>query len=215
LALEKTMDGEGEKRKKKSQKRDRDQGPSARRAAAAAAAEPDDVDQAPSAAVSLRGTFVKEREEPIYIYTVQKKCLSYCTLRAKNSARRARQSIYIQPALHSFFAAVEPMMYGFGDDPAPLPETVSLMEDMVIEYASGLAGKLMDAAAARGKVRGGKAAPGSLQAEDLLHAVRKVSRMMVQGGFVCLGETDYYCYFWVVLCGEMYTAMMGEERGGS
>ena len=51
-----------EKPKKKSQKRDRDQGPSSSKRQAAAVAEPDDADQGPSAAVCLRGTFVKERE---------------------------------------------------------------------------------------------------------------------------------------------------------
>uniref|UniRef100_A0A0D9V0H5 Transcription initiation factor TFIID subunit 13 n=1 Tax=Leersia perrieri TaxID=77586 RepID=A0A0D9V0H5_9ORYZ len=32
------------------------------------------------------------------------------------------------------------MMYGFGDDPNPLPETVALVEDIVVEYVTDLAG---------------------------------------------------------------------------
>ncbi|CAD5171192.1 unnamed protein product [Musa acuminata subsp. malaccensis] len=30
------------------------------------------------------------------------------------------------------------MMYGFGDDPNPLPETVSLVEDIVVEYITDM-----------------------------------------------------------------------------
>ncbi|KAG2588528.1 hypothetical protein PVAP13_5NG341500 [Panicum virgatum] len=30
------------------------------------------------------------------------------------------------------------MMYGFGDDPNPLPETVALVEDIVVEYVTDL-----------------------------------------------------------------------------
>ncbi|KAG8481704.1 hypothetical protein CXB51_026586 [Gossypium anomalum] len=36
------------------------------------------------------------------------------------------------------------MMYGFGDDPNPLPETVALVEDIVVEYVTDMVLFLMD-----------------------------------------------------------------------
>ena len=64
------------------------------------------------------------------------------------------------------------MMYGFGDEP-PLDETLDLVEDIVIEYATGLLHRAVDAAAERGRVRvGGRLAPGALAPEDLLALVR-------------------------------------------
>uniref|UniRef100_A0ABL6V9H6 Transcription initiation factor TFIID subunit 13 n=1 Tax=Cannabis sativa TaxID=3483 RepID=A0ABL6V9H6_CANSA len=33
-----------------------------------------------------------------------------------------------------FQKELQHMMYGFGDDPNPLPESVALMEDIVVEY---------------------------------------------------------------------------------
>lgn len=35
-------------------------------------------------------------------------------------------------------AAVKHMMFGFGDDTAPLDETVELMEDLVVEYVHAM-----------------------------------------------------------------------------
>ncbi|TYG49503.1 hypothetical protein ES288_D10G099600v1 [Gossypium darwinii] len=51
------------------------------------------------------------------------------------------------------------MMYGFGDDPNPLPETVALVEDIVVEYAH----KAQDIGSKRGK----------LSVEDFLYLIRK------------------------------------------
>ncbi|GMI93997.1 TBP-associated factor 13 [Hibiscus trionum] len=55
------------------------------------------------------------------------------------------------------------MMYGFGDDPNPLPETVALVEDIVVEYVTDLAHKAQDIGSNRGK----------LSVEDFLYLIRK------------------------------------------
>ncbi|KAG0452881.1 hypothetical protein HPP92_025545 [Vanilla planifolia] len=55
------------------------------------------------------------------------------------------------------------MMYGFGDDPNPLPETVALVEDIVVEYIIDLANKAQEFASKRGK----------LLTEDFLYLMRK------------------------------------------
>ncbi|KAA8527917.1 hypothetical protein F0562_035214 [Nyssa sinensis] len=57
------------------------------------------------------------------------------------------------------------MMYGFGDDPNPLPETVALVEDIVLEYVTDLVHKAQDTASKRGK----------LLTEDFLFLIRKDS----------------------------------------
>ncbi|KAH7678638.1 transcription initiation factor TFIID subunit 13 protein [Dioscorea alata] len=56
------------------------------------------------------------------------------------------------------------MMYGFGDDPNPLPETVALVEDIVVEYITDLVHKAQDVATKRGK----------LLTEDFLYLIRKL-----------------------------------------
>ncbi|KAH7446721.1 hypothetical protein KP509_01G070500 [Ceratopteris richardii] len=71
------------------------------------------------------------------------------------------------------------MMYGFGDDPdpaafrvlpslksQPLPETVSLVEDIMVDYVTEMVHKAQDIASRRGK----------LTTEDLMFLVRKDSR---------------------------------------
>ncbi|GLT33187.1 hypothetical protein SLA2020_077940 [Shorea laevis] len=55
------------------------------------------------------------------------------------------------------------MMYGFGDDSNPLPESVSLVEDIVVEYVTDLAHKAQEIGAKRGK----------LSVEDFLYLIRK------------------------------------------
>ncbi|KAL3532958.1 hypothetical protein ACH5RR_006479 [Cinchona calisaya] len=55
------------------------------------------------------------------------------------------------------------MMYGFGDDQNPLPETVSLVEDIVVEYVTDMVYKAQDIASKRGK----------LLTEDFLFLIRK------------------------------------------
>ncbi|CAA2972394.1 transcription initiation factor TFIID subunit 13-like isoform X2 [Olea europaea var. sylvestris] len=56
------------------------------------------------------------------------------------------------------------MMYGFGDNQNPLPETVALVEDIVVEYVTDLVHKAQDTASKRGK----------LLTEDFLFLIRKV-----------------------------------------
>ncbi|KAL3825975.1 hypothetical protein ACJIZ3_022004 [Penstemon smallii] len=55
------------------------------------------------------------------------------------------------------------MMYGFGDDANPLPETVALVEDIVVDYVTELVHKAQDVATKRGK----------LLTEDFLFLIRK------------------------------------------
>nr|GEY37665.1 transcription initiation factor TFIID subunit 13 [Tanacetum cinerariifolium] len=55
------------------------------------------------------------------------------------------------------------MMYGFGDDSNPLPETVALVEDIVVEYVTDMVHKAQDIASKRGK----------LLTEDFLFLIRK------------------------------------------
>ncbi|KAG6525348.1 transcription initiation factor TFIID subunit 13-like [Zingiber officinale] len=55
------------------------------------------------------------------------------------------------------------MMYGFGDDANPLPETVSLVEDIVTEYITDMVHKAQNIATKRGR----------LLTEDFLYLVRK------------------------------------------
>ncbi|KAG1365283.1 putative Transcription initiation factor TFIID subunit 13 [Cocos nucifera] len=57
------------------------------------------------------------------------------------------------------------MMYGFGDDPNPLPETVALVEDIIVEYITDLVHKAQDIGSKRGK----------LLTEDFLYLIRKDS----------------------------------------
>ncbi|VAH02788.1 unnamed protein product [Triticum turgidum subsp. durum] len=77
------------------------------------------------------------------------------------------------------------MMYGFGDDPNPLPETVALVEDIVVEYVTDLSSlwfhsrvnpwcafsqvhKAQNVASKRGK----------LLTEDFLYLIRKDMRKL-------------------------------------
>ncbi|PON61680.1 Transcription initiation factor [Parasponia andersonii] len=62
-----------------------------------------------------------------------------------------------------FQKELQHMMYGFGDDPNPLPESVALMEDIVVEYITDLVHKAQDIGSKRGK----------LSVEDFLYLIRK------------------------------------------
>ncbi|GBG80878.1 hypothetical protein CBR_g31434 [Chara braunii] len=55
------------------------------------------------------------------------------------------------------------MMYGFGDDPDPIPETVELVEDILINYITDMVHKSAEVASRRGK----------LQTDDLVFLIRK------------------------------------------
>ncbi|XP_004487824.1 transcription initiation factor TFIID subunit 13 [Cicer arietinum] len=62
-----------------------------------------------------------------------------------------------------FQKELQHMMYGFGDDPNPLPESVALMDDIVVEYVTELVHKAQDIGSQRGK----------LSVEDFLYLIRK------------------------------------------
>ncbi|MCL7047476.1 hypothetical protein MKW94_021999 [Papaver nudicaule] len=55
------------------------------------------------------------------------------------------------------------MMYGFGDDPNPLTQTVELVEDIAFDYIQDLVLKAQVIATKRGK----------LLTDDILHLIRK------------------------------------------
>mmetsp|Transcript_998 Transcript_998/g.3052 ORF Transcript_998/g.3052 Transcript_998/m.3052 type:complete len:152 (-) Transcript_998:320-775(-) len=55
------------------------------------------------------------------------------------------------------------IMYGYGDAEQPLPATVDLVEDIVVDYVTVMMHKAMDASMKRGK----------LDTEDLVQLVRK------------------------------------------
>lgn len=93
---------------------------------------------------------------------------------AKQAAEAAAEEEQEAVSLKGTFAKdLAVMMYGFGDDPEPLPETVDLVEDCVIEYATGLMQRAMDSAAARGRLKGGPQRGASVGPEDILFLVRK------------------------------------------
>nr|GEX57607.1 transcription initiation factor TFIID subunit 13 [Tanacetum cinerariifolium] len=60
------------------------------------------------------------------------------------------------------------MMYGFGDDLNPLPETVVLVEDIVVEYVTDMVHKAQDIASKRGK----------FLTKDFLFLIRKDTPML-------------------------------------
>eukprot|EP00850_Spirogloea_muscicola_P010551 SM000062S19937 [mRNA] locus=s62:497736:498656:+ [translate_table: standard] len=62
--------------------------------------------------------------------------------------------------------AVRLMMYGFGDDPDPAPETVELVEDILVEYITEMIHKAQELGSRRGK----------MATEDILFLIRKDSR---------------------------------------
>ncbi|KAI3416698.1 uncharacterized protein J3R85_015144 [Psidium guajava] len=87
-----------------------------------------------------------------------------------SSSGKARAAASAQPSESSskrkrgiFQKELQHMMYGFGDDPNPLPETVALVEDIVVEYVTDFAHKAQDLGSKRGK----------LSVEDFLYLVRK------------------------------------------
>jgi transcription initiation factor TFIID subunit 13 len=62
-----------------------------------------------------------------------------------------------------FTRELQHMMYGFGDVPNPAPESVDLLEELVIEFVTEMTQKAMQVSAKRGK----------LQMEDLIFLIRK------------------------------------------
>ena len=70
------------------------------------------------------------------------------------------------------------MMYGFGDDLHPLPQSVALVEDMAVDYLHQVLRRASDAAAERQRGGGGGAA--RVQERDLLFAVRKDAKRVAR-----------------------------------
>ncbi|XP_018480619.1 transcription initiation factor TFIID subunit 13 [Raphanus sativus] len=62
-----------------------------------------------------------------------------------------------------FQKELQHMMYGFGDEPNPLPETVALVEDIVVEYVTDLTHKAQEIGTKRGR----------LLVDDFLYLIRK------------------------------------------
>lgn len=79
---------------------------------------------------------------------------------AAASSLKRKRSVFQKDLQH--------MMYGFGDDPNPLPETVALVEDIVVEYVTDLVHKAQNVASKRGK----------LLTEDFLYLIRKDMRKL-------------------------------------
>ncbi|KAK7283176.1 hypothetical protein RIF29_12536 [Crotalaria pallida] len=67
-----------------------------------------------------------------------------------------------------FQKELQHMLYGFGDDINPLPESVALMEDIVVEYVTELVHKAQDIGSQRGK----------LSVEDFLYLIRKDNKKL-------------------------------------
>ena len=59
-------------------------------------------------------------------------------------------------------ATVAYMMYGFGDAKEPDPDSIELMEDMLVDYLTNVAHRAMEVAERRGR----------MQTEDLLYVIR-------------------------------------------
>ncbi|KAG2322585.1 hypothetical protein Bca52824_015798, partial [Brassica carinata] len=62
-----------------------------------------------------------------------------------------------------FQKELQHMMYGFGDEQNPLPETVALVEDIVVEYVTDLTHKAQEIGTRRGR----------LLVDDFLYLIRK------------------------------------------
>jgi transcription initiation factor TFIID subunit 13 len=61
-----------------------------------------------------------------------------------------------------FTKEIKSMMFGFGEVSNPIPETVELIEDLVMQYVHGMTIKAFQSSQRRGK----------LTTDDFLHAVR-------------------------------------------
>ncbi|RVW59989.1 Transcription initiation factor TFIID subunit 13 [Vitis vinifera] len=89
----------------------------------------------------------------------------FCRTSSKPRAGHLSHQILLLNAREESFkkTVIQHMMYGFGDDANPLPETVALLEDIVVEYVTDLVHKAQETASKRGK----------LLTEDFLFLMRK------------------------------------------
>ncbi|XP_049410230.1 transcription initiation factor TFIID subunit 13-like [Solanum stenotomum] len=83
--------------------------------------------------------------------------------RVRGASQPSESSLKRKRAM--FQKDLQRMMYGFGDVINPIPETVALVEDIVVDYVTDMAHKAQDIATKRGK----------LLTEDFLFLIRKDS----------------------------------------
>ncbi|KAF5936637.1 hypothetical protein HYC85_024143 [Camellia sinensis] len=99
---------------------------------------------------------------------------SYCAEKMNNSSAGPSSKVRVgssQPSEATFKRKrgvfqkdLHHMMYGFGDDINPLPETVVLVEDIVVEYVTDMVHKAARCCSRKG---------GKLLTEDFLFLIRK------------------------------------------
>ncbi|CAA7017195.1 unnamed protein product [Microthlaspi erraticum] len=83
---------------------------------------------------------------------------------ASSSKSKAAGTSQPQEKRKTFFQKeLQHMMYGFGDEQNPLPETVALVEDIVVEYVTDLTHKAQEIGTKRGR----------LVVDDFLYLIRK------------------------------------------
>nr|GFA60883.1 transcription initiation factor TFIID subunit 13 [Tanacetum cinerariifolium] len=83
--------------------------------------------------------------------------------KARPSASQSPSETSFKRKRGVFHKDLQHMMYGFGDDSNPLPETVALVEDIVVEYVTDMVHKAQDITSKRGK----------LLTEDFLFLIQK------------------------------------------
>jgi uncharacterized ParB-like nuclease family protein len=69
------------------------------------------------------------------------------------------------------------MMYGCGDDPAPLPESVDVVEDALVDFIAAVGRRAAAGAASSATTPAARAAAGRLQPEDVLFLVRRDAKL--------------------------------------
>lgn len=79
---------------------------------------------------------------------------------------------------HKFQRELRAMMFGFGDDANPLPQSVALVEDLVVDYLQRVLHSAADACEERSRYtrRGGEAP--RVKERDLLFVLRKDKRRL-------------------------------------
>lgn len=85
---------------------------------------------------------------------------------ARTDRVEAAAAIKVVDFKGQFTRDLQPMLYGFGDAPVPLKETVALVEDIVIDYVGTMAHQASDLSGPHSKVT----------EHELLHLVRKDAR---------------------------------------
>jgi len=84
-----------------------------------------------------------------------------------SSSRKARKA-----DSHRFHKDLPPMMYGYGDARTPLPQTVQMMEELVVDYITEVLRQAAAAAEQRGRATRGSTST-RVKERDLLFVLRK------------------------------------------